>query len=65
MRRIAKALEESNQLGRERLALEYPEWGRRKGLRRSPKIADLGVVELEDLNRGWRETHPEEEHGTL
>ena len=60
LRRVAKALEASNQLARERLALDHPEWGRREGLRRSPKVVEISVASVEGWNERYRADHPEE-----
>lgn len=60
LRRVAKALEAANDLARERLALDHPEWGRAEGLRRAPRLVDLGVADVADWNERWRDGHPEE-----
>jgi hypothetical protein len=57
LRRIAKALEAGNLVARERLALDYPEWGKREGLLKPSKLVDLGVAKVEDWNEEWRKTH--------
>lgn len=61
LRRVAKALEASNDLARERLSLDHPEWGRTAGLRRVSKLVEVGVASVEDWNERWRADHPEAE----
>jgi hypothetical protein len=62
LRRIAKAIEESNRLAQARLECEHPEWARAAGVKRKPpKVVDFGVSTAEDFNEGWKRAHPEEE----
>lgn len=57
LRRLVKAAEAANDLARERLALDHPEYGRTSGLRKSPKLVELGVAKVEDWNSKWRREH--------
>ena len=61
LRRVAKALEAGNELARTRLSLDHPEWGRREGLRRSPKVVEISVASVAEWNANWRKAHPPEE----
>ena len=57
LRRITKALEAQNDLTRERLTLEFPDYGRRTGKRKAPRLVDLGVASVEDWNEAYHKTH--------
>lgn len=63
VRRLARAREEANALAQERLAQEFPEWGRRAGLRARSKLVEIGRADVSDFNKGWRRSQglPEEE----
>lgn len=53
LRRVGKALEEANDLERERLSLEFPAW-RGKGSKKGPKIVEIGVADPKEWNSKWR-----------
>jgi hypothetical protein len=44
LRRIARALEEANQMGRDRVARPV-----------RPKLAEMGIASAKDLNERWRQ----------
>ena len=58
LRRIAVALEDANELHRQRLSLEFPAWrasgrssGRNSG--RTAKLAEVSVAQARDWNERW------------
>lgn len=57
LRRIAKALEAQNDLARERLTLEFPDYGRRAGKRKAPRLVDLSVASVDEWNEAYHKTH--------
>ena len=63
LRRIARALEAANELSRDRLALEYPEWTRThpKHRPRRTKLVEVGVADVADWNKKWDEEHEQPE----
>ena len=57
LRRIAKALEAGNQLARERMALEFPDYARKQPKARKVREAQITRPTIEDWNEGWRQRH--------
>jgi hypothetical protein len=57
LRRIAKALEAGNELSRERIALEFPEWGRRHQARRVVRKTSITQPTTEEWNENWKHRH--------
>jgi hypothetical protein len=53
LRRIAKALELTNDLKREELGLAFPAWGGRT--RKRPKLVRIEQASVEDWNESYRE----------
>lgn len=51
LKRITLALEESNRLTRERMALENPSWARKNGMWQKPsRLVGITVPRVEDWN---------------
>lgn len=63
LRRIAKALEHSNRLAEEQLALDHPQrmFIQKRGGRPS-RVVEVSVPNLEDWNSAYRKDHPELEY---
>jgi hypothetical protein len=55
LRRIARALEESNRIARQRLEFEAPEVTRRRS---TPKLREVFTPSIEEQNDAWRQDHP-------
>jgi len=54
LRRICRALEEANDLERQRIALEFPAWAKTKGIAaRAPKLTEFGVADPKEWNARW------------
>ena len=63
LRRISRSLHRANELAEARLRLEFPaayKAGAASGpnLRRQPRLTELGVADVEALNKAWEENHP-------
>lgn len=69
LRRISKELIRSNEIAearlnleRERLALEFPAWHKAGGkVPSAPRMAVIGKLDVDEVNRTWKETHPGQE----
>ena len=57
LRRIAKALEAGNQLTRERMALEFPEYARKQPRERKVRQTEITRPTTDEWNAGYRERH--------
>jgi hypothetical protein len=57
LRRIAKALEAGNQLARERMALEFPDYARKQPKSRKIRQTEITQPTVEEWNQNWRERH--------
>ena len=53
LRRIAKAIEHSNELTRERMKFDYPDWRERP----KPRKAEISVPSVESWNNRYRKEH--------
>jgi hypothetical protein len=62
LRRIARALDRANVLAEVRLRLDYPAYARTGRVEtRTPRVVDVSTPTVEEWNKRWAETHPEEE----
>lgn len=67
LKRIAKALEESNKiaqaaldLDKERMAMEHPKWYQAGGkVPDAPKLTIISKASIDEWNERFREQHPE------
>ena len=60
LRRIAKALERSNELANERLLRDYPDLARERGRKpKRPKVVEVYAPTVADWNEQWLKDHPE------
>jgi hypothetical protein len=50
LRRIAKAIERSNELTQERMKFDYPQWRERP----KPRKAEISVPTVEQWNKNYR-----------
>jgi hypothetical protein len=57
LRRIAKALEAGNQLARERMALEFPDYARKQPKARKIRQTEITRPTIEDWNEIYRQRH--------
>lgn len=57
LRRIAKALEASNQLNRERMSLEFPDYARKQPKVRKIRQTEITRPTIEDWNESYRQRH--------
>ena len=57
LRRIAKALEASNELARQRMALEFPDYARKQPRERKVRQTEITRPTTDEWNQGFRERH--------
>lgn len=57
LRRISKALEAGNQLTRERLSLEFPEYARKQPKARKIRQTEITQPTIDEWNEGYRQRH--------
>ena len=57
LRRIAKALEAGNQLSRERMALEFPDYARKQPKERKVRQTEIARSTIDEWNAAYRERH--------
>ena len=55
LKRIALALEEANEIQRERMALAYPEYARKH--RKAPRKTEISTPTVEQWNSEWERRH--------